>query len=416
MQQEDIEPMNASLQFCPNAACSARGQIGQGSITIHGRKRQRYRCHTCGQTFSARRGMMWEGLRKPTDGCPLQAIVHAYGLDERTVASWRGRAGTHCQGVHQALIEQGQLDLVHVQADEIRVKGRSMIAWMGLTLMISTRLWLGGAVSLTRDKALADHLMRHVRACAQALGAVLVCTDGWAAYPQSIKRAFRDKVTGRGGRGRPRFQIWPQLQIGTVIKHAVKRRVKAVTRQMAWGRLEQAQMLLKHSGGGSVLNTALIERFNGTMRERLAALTRKCRHPARRLNALHTGMYLIGCTYNFCWPHETLSRPRHPHHAWSACTPAMASGLTDHVWSVWELLRYRVAPPRLSAPRRRGRPHVRPLPDPTQPKRPRDALVPDLCLTQRYPNDHADALGSWFHTPSPLNVAVPRKDLVSFCS
>ena len=67
MQQEDTEPMNASLQFCPTAACSARGQTGQGNITLHGRKRQRYRCHTCGQTFSARRGRMWEGLRKPTE-------------------------------------------------------------------------------------------------------------------------------------------------------------------------------------------------------------------------------------------------------------------------------------------------------------------------------------------------------------
>ena len=152
MQTEHTEPMNASLHFCPNLACSARGQIGQGNITIHGHKRPRYRCRTCRRTFSARRGTMWEGLRKPTNlivivvtllayGCPLQAVVHAYGLDERTVASWRDRAGTHCQRVHQALIEQGKLDLIHVQADEIRVKGRSMIAWMGLALMVSTRLW-----------------------------------------------------------------------------------------------------------------------------------------------------------------------------------------------------------------------------------------------------------------------------------
>ncbi len=86
---------------------------------------------------------MLEGLRKPTElivivvtllayGCPIQAIVHAFGLDERTVASWRDRAGKHCQQVHQALIPQGQLDLQHVQVDEIRVKGRQMIAWMGL--------------------------------------------------------------------------------------------------------------------------------------------------------------------------------------------------------------------------------------------------------------------------------------------
>ena len=111
---------------------------------------------------------MMEGLRKPSElivivvtllayGCPIQAIVHAYGLDERTVASWRDRAGKHCEQMHHALIAQGKLDLVHVQADEIRVKGRKMIAWMGLAMRVSTRLWLGGVVSLTRDKTLAEH-------------------------------------------------------------------------------------------------------------------------------------------------------------------------------------------------------------------------------------------------------------------
>lgn len=379
------ESMNASLQFCPNAVCSARGKIGQGNITIHGRKRPRYRCRICRCTFSARRGTMWEGLRKPTElivivvtllayGCPLQAIVHAFGLDERTVACWRDRAGTHCQHVHQALIEGGKLDLIQVQVDEIRVQGRSMIAWMGLTLMVSTRLWLGGVVSLTRDTCLADRMMRQVRACAQALCALLICTDGWGAYPGSIKRAFRDKVKRRAGPGRASFQVWPQLHIGTIIKHSVKKRVRAVTHRLSLGTGTGAELRLKRSGGGSVLNTTFIERFNGTMRERLAALTRKWRHPARRLQALHTGMYLIGGTYNFCWPHQTLSQPRDEEdsqRAWSACTPAMASGVTDHVWSVEELLRYRIAPPPWSAPRRRGRPRLRPLPDPTPPKRPR---------------------------------------------
>jgi IS1 family transposase len=327
---------------------------------------------------------MFAGLRKPTTlivivvtllayGCPLQAIVHAFGLDERTVASWRDRAGKHCQGVHQALIEQGKLDLIHVQADEIRVKGRSMIAWMGLTLMVSTRLWLAGAVSLTRDTALAERLMRQVRACAQTLGVVLVCTDGWAAYPNSIKRAFRDKVKAASGRGRPRFQIWPHLQIGTVIKKRVKKHVTAVSRRLSYGSEDQVRSLLERSQGGSMLHTALIERFNGTMRQRLATLTRKCRHPARRLDALQSGMYLIVCTYNFCWPHHTLSKQkgeRQPS-SWRACTPAMASGVTDHVWSVSELLGYRLAPPPWLAPRQRGRPRLRPLPDPTQLKRPR---------------------------------------------
>ena len=57
--------------------------------------------------------------------------MHAYALDERTVASWRDRAGKHCERMHRTLVQQEQLDLVHVQADEIRVKGRQMVAWMG---------------------------------------------------------------------------------------------------------------------------------------------------------------------------------------------------------------------------------------------------------------------------------------------
>ena len=76
------------------------------------------------------------------------------------------------------MVEQGNVDLVHVQADEIRVKGRSLIAWMGFSLMVSTRLWLGGVVSRTRDTALADRMMRKVRACSHATCALLVCTDG----------------------------------------------------------------------------------------------------------------------------------------------------------------------------------------------------------------------------------------------
>jgi transposase-like protein/IS1 family transposase len=364
------EQMDASQVFCPNLDCVARGHIGQGNIVSHGKARARYRCKSCGKTFSAQAGTMFEGLRKPKAlivivvtllayGCPIQAIVQAFGLDERTVASWRDRAGKHCQQVHQAVVQQGQLDLVHVQADEIRVKGCKMIAWMGLAMMVPTRLWLGGVVSLTRDRSLADRLLSQVRSCCQPLRALLVCTDGWNAYPGSIRRAFREKVKEIAGCGRARLRVWPQLCIAVVIKRTEKKRVVEITRKMVQGTLEQALALLSASHGGTVLNTAFIERLNGTVRQRLASLTRKCRHAARRLAALESGMWLLGCTYNLCWPHHQLSRQEalaQERPGEVLLTPAMASGLTDHIWSIQELLSYRVAPLPWLAPKRRGRP------------------------------------------------------------
>src|SRR6266700_1570606 len=244
--------MDASQVFCPNLDCVARGQVGQGHIVSHGKARARYRCKSCGKTFSAQAGTMFEGLRKPKTlmvivvtllayGCPIQAIVQAFGLDERTVASWRDRSGKHCQQVHQAVVQQGHLDLVHVQADEIRVKGCKMIAWMGLAMMVSTRLWLGGVVQLSRDRTLADRLMSQLRRSAQALRPLLVLTDGWSAYPNSIRRAFREKVKQHSGVGRACLQIWPQLHIGTVIKRTQKKRVVEITRQMAHGVMAQAE-------------------------------------------------------------------------------------------------------------------------------------------------------------------------------
>jgi transposase-like protein len=377
----ESEKMDASKQFCPNLECMSRGQIGQGNIVIHQRNRPRYKCKTCGRTFSANAGTALAGLRKPMEvivivitllayGCPVQAIVHAFELDERTVASWQRGAGKHCELIHKEKIERGNLDLIHVQADEIWIKMRGAVVWVALAMMVSTRLWIAGEVSKKRDSDLIDRLMEQVRRCCKAMAAILICTDGFAAYPKSIMRAFRDKVKNPYGIGAPRKRVWPRLYIGTVIKYTVKRRVTQVVRRMSHGQWRKAKRLIKASKGGKKLNTSFIERLNGTFRERLASFTRKCRHAASKIETVQTGIYLIGCTYNFCLAHHELSKSLSKGGCGRSCTPAMASSITDHVWSFLELMTYKVAPPPFTRSSKRGHPRIKSLPNAPSPKKP----------------------------------------------
>ena len=352
--------MDPDKVFCPNETCPARGHIGKGNIKIHSRKEKRYRCTICGHTFSARKGTLFYRKKTPEElitvvitllahGCPVSAIVAAFGLKAETVRAWAAEAGVHCEQVHRHMVWRGELDVKHVQADEMRVRIQKGVMWMAMAVMVPTRLWLGGVISAHRDKALIRRVAEMVRAAARP-GAVLVAVDGLKAYVEAFRRAFRTKVP-RKGPGRPRLVPWSGVVIGQVIKQYKRRRVVKVVRRLVQGSEEALRRLLAESRGGQTLNTAYIERLNGTFRSRLASLVRRTRYGVRRQRMLQQGMYLVGTVYNFCTPHETLSR-----HWERPCTPAMAAGLTDHVWSVSELLHLHIPPPRWQPPKRRGRP------------------------------------------------------------
>ncbi len=293
-------------------------------------------------------------------GCPTQAIVAAFGLDERTVARWLASAGQHCQRVHEHLVEQGQVDLRHVQADELWVKQVGAKVWMALALAVPTRLWLGGVISRQRDLPLITRLVQRVRACA-ATPAILVCVDGLASYVTAFLKVFRQPLrTGR--RGRPRLALPDGFQFAQVVKHSAKRRVVGVTRRVLHGTLAGVEAVLTATATGTVINTAYIERLNATFRAHLAPLTRRGRAIARTETALVAGMWLVGTAYNFCWPHDSLRQlaPDHATRKWLLRTPAMAAGLTDHCWSLDELLRFQIPVPRRVPPKRRGRPPTHP--------------------------------------------------------
>lgn len=293
-------------------------------------------------------------------GCPTQAVVAAFGLDERTVARWFAGAGHHCQRVHEHLVEQGQVDVRHVQADELWVKQVGAKVWMALALAAPTRLWLGGAISGQRDLVLIARLVQRVRACV-VTPAILVCVDGLVSYVTAFLQVFRQPIrTGR--RGRPRLVLPARFQFAQVVKHAANRHVVGVTRRVVHGTLADIEAVLAATATGTVINTAYIERLNATFRAHLAPLTRRGRAIVHTAAALTAGMWLVGTAYNFCWLHESL-RQRAPAHAprkWHQRTPAMAAGLTDHCWTMAELLRFPIPLPRWVPPKRRGRPPKRP--------------------------------------------------------
>jgi hypothetical protein len=149
------------------------------------------------------------------------------------------------------------------------------------------------------------------------------------------------------------------LVIGRVIKRVRQGHLVEVERQIVQGQPYQVAALIAQSQGGLVLNTSYIERFNATLRQRWSNLTRRSRQLARQLPTLNWGMYLVGTLYNFCTPHRELRLANFDQPElgrWRERTPAMAAGITDHLWSIGELLRYKVAPPPYQPPKRRGRP------------------------------------------------------------
>jgi transposase-like protein len=358
--------MNPEAQFCPNSACHASGKPDLNNIVVHSRKKRRYKCKCCGKTFTESKGTAVYGLKKPTElfvlvvtllvhGCPVQAIVAAFGLDPRTVAKWQQRAGNQSRRVHEHVIGQSQLNLGQVQADEIKVKTQRGPLWLALTIMVSTRLWLGGAISCRRDMALIRRLALQVRQVALCRP-LLIAVDGLPSYVKAFRLAFRSSYRN-GKQGAPRKISWPNVAIVQVVKQRQGKKLTVERRIVQGCETMIKSLLIKTQVRGSI-NTAFIERFNATFRQRLGFLARRTRALARQPHTIESGMYLLGCVYNFCTDHKSLrllllvgTFGRR----WVKRTPAMATALTDHRWTIHELLHFKV-PTQYQPPKRRGRP------------------------------------------------------------
>jgi hypothetical protein len=337
---------------------------------IHSQKERRYRCKRCRGTFSRTKGTALYRVHKPHElvllvlallahGCPVQAVVVAFGLDERTVARWEREAGRQCRRVHEHLVEAGSVTLSQVQADELRVRVVGGVMWLASALEVRSRLWLGGVISSRRDRELIRVLLMRIRACGP-VAEVLLCTDGLASYAKQALLLFREALrTGRVGR--PRLLLPDGVMVARVKKRYARRRVVEVVREVVRGAeavVAARIVATQEQRVEAVINTAYIERLNATFRARLAPLARRTRAAVHQQATLEAGMWLVGACYNLLLVHRSLRQERCAEGPpgggkWIERTPAQAAGLTDHRWTLEELMSYLVPPAEI--PKRRGR-------------------------------------------------------------
>jgi transposase-like protein len=357
--------MDPHRRFCHNKRCWAYGRVGESHIVIHSQKERRYRCKRCKKTFSETKGTALYRVHKPHEllaivvtllayGCPVQAIVAGFGLDERTVARWQRESGHQCQRLHEHIVQAGGVLLAQVQADELRIRIVGGVLWLASAISVASRLWLGGVVQVQRDRTLIRTLLEGVRACG-AFQTLLLCTDGLSNYPKQALKVLREPLR-TGKRGRPRLLLPEGLMVAQAIKRYARRRVIGVVRRVVRGTEEvvRARLVCTQGSEGAVINTAYVERLQATFRSRLAPLVRRTRAAARQKATLEAGMWLVGTVYNFCCAHRSLRLVGDgaAERRWIERTPAQAAGLTDHRWSLYELLSFAVPP---TPPKRRGR-------------------------------------------------------------
>ncbi len=200
-------------------------------------------------------------------------------------------------------------------------------------------------VSVVPGKRTAEHVHELVHDCKQRTqGRVmnLITTDEYPVYETAILEAYGKEVqperTGKPGRPKKPYQVpLPELNYATVHKTRKKGRVVKIDYRVVFGTVAAVMAALALSLVSKAINTAFIERHNGTDRNRNGRKVRKTYCFSKDWQVHDSVTYFTMYTYNFCWPVRTL-RIKDRDGNWQQRTPAMAAGLTDHVWSLLEWL------------------------------------------------------------------------------
>lgn len=359
--------INTNGYACENPICVYRNVtdtqihalVGYGH---HGKDNsiQDFYCEACHHKFSARRHTVLyrlktralrvgEVLASLAEGMAVAAAVRVFGHAEGTITTWLVRAGMHSTRLHAQKL-RGLL-LGHVQLDELRttLRNHEREIWLWLALDARTKL-IAAAELGPRTQALA-HALIHALVDTLAPGCIPVFTsDGLNLYFYSLTAHFGSWVDNLETKKRE-WQVAATLLYGQLIKSYRRRKLTRVERVMRWGTLEALHIKLRGLGWRGIVQTAFVERVNLTVRRGIAMLARRSWSTAQTVAQLQDGFAWWRGYYHFVKPHGALrvalGVPRERGgqriaQCFRARTPAMAAGLTNHRWTVVELLSHPV--------------------------------------------------------------------------
>jgi IS1 family transposase len=376
--------VDTSKHFCPHTGCRYRGWLGLGNLRANGHPSgglwRQFHCTACKGYFPEHHGTIFHGkqiavelivrvLACLAEGLGIRATARVFEVDPNTVLRWLVEAAEQLKTFSQYFlcavhVEQVQLDELYAVLRE--VKAGALTENDALERLERSRYWVWTAMDPesklllvidvgTRTMAMAQRVVHQLVQRLAPDCVPLFLTDGFKDYAMALLAHFGhwmqpERRQDKGPVPKPRWMPLPGLLYAQVVKSYRRRRIVGVKHRVVFGTQLAIEQVL--AACGWTINTAFIERLNLDIRQRVAAVGRRVNTLCRGEEGLLAQMVVFQTYHNFVVPHASLRQPLPIAEAtnggsakvWRPYTPAMAAGLTDHVWTLQEVLLFRVPP------------------------------------------------------------------------
>jgi IS1 family transposase len=377
--------VDTSQHFCPAPDGRYGGWPGLGNITSNGHPsggpwRQLY-CSRCKGYFLETHGTIFHGTRVPVEriihvlaclaeGLGIRATARVFEVDPNTVLQWLVDAGEQLTAFSRYFlcdihVRQLQLDELYavlravkngeLSEDEAIKRFERSPYWVWTAMDPESKLLVVIDVG-ARTLAMAQRVVHQLVQRLAPDCVPLFLSDGFREYIPAILGHFGvwvhpERRQDRGPMPKPRWMPRPQLLYAQVVKSYRRRRIVAVKHRVVFGTRDRVTQVL--AACGWQINTAFVERLNLDIRQRIAAVGRWVNTLCQGEDGLRQQLVLFQAYHNFVLPHASLRQPlpqpvptngTGSAKQWRLCTPAMAAGLTDRVWTLREVLLFRVPP------------------------------------------------------------------------